>query len=140
MKKWDMWSSLFLLQCILANFAVQEHFRMKCDLFNLKRACFVGRMSSILPHFKDMSITNQLKTILCPTSTAATKISNELHGSYVFFFILLVMLGNYEPTCIFTITSRKLQMPRRFSGDFYRSYISLICFCLSMIFSDNLQT
>ena len=50
---------------------------MKCDLFRLKRACFIGRMSSILPYFKNMSSTNQLKTILCPTSTAETKIINK---------------------------------------------------------------
>ena len=55
----------------------EEHFLMKCDLFRLKRACFIGRMSSILPYFKNMSSTNQLKTILCPTSTAATKIINK---------------------------------------------------------------
>ena len=50
---------------------------MKCDLFSLKRSCFVGRMRSILPGFKNMSSTNQLKTILWPTSTAATKIINK---------------------------------------------------------------
>ena len=34
-------------------------------------------MSSILPNFKDMSNSNQLKTILCPTSSGATKIINK---------------------------------------------------------------
>ena len=31
------------------------------------------------------------------------KCSNETQGPHVFFFTLLVMLGNYEPTCIVTI-------------------------------------
>ena len=28
------------------------------------------------------------------------KNSNETQASHIFFFTLLVMLGNYEPTCI----------------------------------------
>ena len=28
---------------------------------------------------------------------------NEIQGPHVFFYSLLVMLGNYEPTCIATI-------------------------------------
>ena len=34
-------------------------------------------MSSMLPNFKDMSNSNQLKTMLCPTSSGATKIINK---------------------------------------------------------------
>ena len=33
-------------------------------------------MSSMLPNFKDVSNSNQLKTMLCPTSSGATKIIN----------------------------------------------------------------
>ena len=35
--------------------------------------------------------------------TSKQKISNEIQGPHVFFFTLLVMLGNFEPTCIDTI-------------------------------------
>ena len=31
------------------------------------------------------------------------KILNETQAPHIFFFTLLVMLGNYEPTCIVTI-------------------------------------
>ena len=33
------------------------------------------------------------------------KISNETQASHIFFFTLLVMLGNYQPTCIVTLWS-----------------------------------
>ena len=55
----------------------EEHFLMDCKAFSTKRACFKGKMSSIIPNFLNMSKTNQLKTILCPTSSAATKIVNK---------------------------------------------------------------
>ena len=50
---------------------------MNCDVFKLKRACFLGKMSSVIPNFRSMSSSNQLKTMLCPTSTAATKTVNK---------------------------------------------------------------
>ena len=33
------------------------------------------------------------------------KNSNKIQGPHIFFFTLLVILGNYEPTLIVTITS-----------------------------------
>ena len=36
------------------------------------------------------------------------KISNETHAPHIFYFSLLVMLGNYEPTCIVTIKTVKM--------------------------------
>ena len=50
---------------------------MKCNTFSIKRACFIGKMSSINPHFVEMSNTDKLKTILCPSTPAAVKIVNE---------------------------------------------------------------
>ena len=47
------------------------HFLMKCDTFNTKRACFMGKINSILPE------QNTMLTILCPRSTAATKVVNK---------------------------------------------------------------
>ena len=45
---------------------------------------------------------------LIPGSTDSTlavllKDFEEIQGPHIFFFTLLVMLGNYEPTCIVTI-------------------------------------
>ena len=37
----------------------------------------MGKMSSILPGFNEMSELNKLKTILCPKSTAAVKVVNK---------------------------------------------------------------
>ena len=51
---------------------------MRCSIFDVKRACFLGKMGSLIPYFKSMSsISDQLKTILCPTSAAASKIVNK---------------------------------------------------------------
>ena len=37
----------------------------------------MGKMGSVIPDFKNMSSSHQLKIILCPTSTAVTKIVNK---------------------------------------------------------------
>ena len=37
----------------------------------------MGKMGSVIPDFKNMSSSHQLKLILCPTSTAVTKIVNK---------------------------------------------------------------
>ena len=63
--------------CFSGAIGDEEHFLLNCDLFSLKRACFMGKMNSIIPSFKNLSSSNQLKTILCPTSTAATKVVNK---------------------------------------------------------------
>ena len=50
---------------------------MNCDTLNVKRECFLGKMSSIVAGFKDMSAENKIKTILCPKSSAAVKTINK---------------------------------------------------------------
>ena len=50
---------------------------MNCDTFDIKRACFKGKMSSIVPGFCNMTVEHQLLTILCPKSAAAVKIVNK---------------------------------------------------------------
>ena len=55
----------------------EYHAVMKCKIFDVKRACFIGKMNSILPGFKDLSKENQFKTILCPTKPAAAKVTNQ---------------------------------------------------------------
>ena len=63
--------------CCSGQIGDEEHFLLNCSLFDIKRACFLGKMSSIIPNFKNMSKSNQLKTMLCPTSSAATKVVNK---------------------------------------------------------------
>jgi hypothetical protein len=46
-------------------------------LFNINQACFVGKIKSILPGFKNLSEENQFKTILCLTKPAAAKVANQ---------------------------------------------------------------
>ena len=53
------------------------HAVMSCKTFNVKRACFIGKMDSILPGFKDISKKDQFKMILCPTNPAAAKVTNQ---------------------------------------------------------------
>lgn len=55
----------------------EYHAVMKCKIFDIKRACYFGKMESILPGFKSMSTLNQFKTILCPTKPAAAKVTNQ---------------------------------------------------------------
>ena len=55
----------------------EYHAVMICKTFNVKRACFLGKMNSILPGFNNLSKENQFKTILCPTKPAAAKVTNQ---------------------------------------------------------------
>ena len=50
---------------------------MNCETFSVKRACFLGKMNSIVPGFNEMPEISKLKTILCPKSTAAVKVVNK---------------------------------------------------------------
>ena len=50
---------------------------MVCKMFDVKRACFLGKMESILPGFRSLSMENKFKTILCPTKSAAIKVTNQ---------------------------------------------------------------
>ena len=50
---------------------------MKCKTFDTQRACFIGRMDSIIPGFKSLTKECQFKTLLCPTKSAAVKVTNQ---------------------------------------------------------------
>ena len=63
--------------CSSGEIGDEVHFMMNCDTFSIKRACFMGKISSILPTFSALSSTDKLKTVLCPKSTAAVKIVNK---------------------------------------------------------------
>ena len=63
--------------CTTGQIGDELHFLMNCETFNVKRACFMGKMNSIVPGFNEMPESSQLKTILCPKSTAAVKVVNK---------------------------------------------------------------
>ena len=63
--------------CSSGDIGDELHFMMNCETFQLKRACFFGKIGSILPHFSNLSTMEKLKTILCPKSTAEVKIVNK---------------------------------------------------------------
>ena len=55
----------------------EYHFAMKCPVFNVKRNCFIGKMNSIIPGFNSLNSIDQFKTMLCPTVSAACKVTNQ---------------------------------------------------------------
>ena len=63
--------------CQSGDIGDEFHFAMKCDVFDVKRACFVGKMNSILPGFSLLTCEDQFKTMLCPTVPAACKVTNQ---------------------------------------------------------------
>ena len=63
--------------CDSGSIGDEIHFAMKCTTFNVKRACFIGKLNSIMPGFKNLSIVDQFKTIICPTVAAACKVTNQ---------------------------------------------------------------
>ena len=70
-------SERFCKVCKTDNIGDEYHAVMMCKTFNIKRACFIGKMDSILPGFKQLTKENQFKTILCPTNPAAAKVTNQ---------------------------------------------------------------
>ena len=48
-----------------------------CPIFSIKRACFFGKIGSVLPYFSGLSDEQKLRVILCPTSGDITKVVNK---------------------------------------------------------------
>ena len=63
--------------CHSGDIGDEFHFAMKCSVFNTKRACFIGKMTSILPGFNLLTSEDQFKTMLCPSVSAACKVTNQ---------------------------------------------------------------
>ena len=63
--------------CKTGKIGDEYHFVMECKILDIKRACFFGKLESILPGFKSLNKENQFKTILCPTRSAAVKVTNQ---------------------------------------------------------------
>ena len=70
-------SERFCKLCDCGKIGDEFHFTMECKIFEIKRACFIGKMESIIPGFKLLSKESQFKTVLCPTNPAAAKVTNQ---------------------------------------------------------------
>ena len=46
----------------------ENHAILLCNTFNLKRNCFFGKMSSLMPNFNQLSSDEKLLSILCPAT------------------------------------------------------------------------
>ena len=46
----------------------EKHAILECNTFLLKRNCFFGRITSLIPNFEQMSPEHKLLTILCPSN------------------------------------------------------------------------
>ena len=46
----------------------EKHAILSCKTFTLKRNCFFGKISSLLPNFHHMSLDVKLLAILCPAN------------------------------------------------------------------------
>ena len=55
----------------------EEHFLLSCQTFSLKRNCFLATLCNVLPHFNSLSNYKKIVTILCPTTTIASKLCNK---------------------------------------------------------------
>ena len=47
----------------------EKHAILECNTFSIKRNCFFGKISSLLPKFVEMSPEHKLLSILCPLNT-----------------------------------------------------------------------
>ena len=70
-------SSRVCCYCSSGEIDDEKHLLLSCPLFNLKRACFYGKLSSISPNFLNLSDEDKLKFVLCPTSEIITKVVNK---------------------------------------------------------------
>jgi len=61
----------------------EHHAILNCKTFTLKRNCFLGKLSSLIPNFSQMSKNDQLLTILCPASAEIAKCVSKYLGIIV---------------------------------------------------------
>ena len=58
----------------------EKHFVLFCDIFQLKRQCFLGRLIALFPNFPLMSDEEKLRFILCPPTTEIAKCVSKFLG------------------------------------------------------------
>ena len=66
-------SDRICLYCDSKECDTEEHFILKCQTFTIKRNCFFGRMSALIPDFADLSDRDKLLSVLCPCTTEVAK-------------------------------------------------------------------
>ena len=54
--------------CSINSIDDEKHAILECNTFLIKRNCFFGKMTSLLPNFNQMSLEHKLLTILCPAN------------------------------------------------------------------------
>jgi hypothetical protein len=55
----------------------EQHFLVQCNRFNYERNMVFQEMSSLVPNFMQLSEQNKFKTLLCPITPQAAKITNR---------------------------------------------------------------
>ena len=58
----------------------EEHFILFCDIFRLKRQCFVGRLTALFPNYITLSDDQKLRFILCPPTSEIAKCVSKFLG------------------------------------------------------------
>lgn len=55
----------------------EAHFLHDCTTFSVKRNCFFAMLNTLVPGFIQMSRTNKISTMLCPTNVRSSKLTNK---------------------------------------------------------------
>ena len=58
----------------------EMHAILICGTMTIKRNCFLGKMSSLIPYFENMCPQNQLSTILCPKNNEIAICASKFLG------------------------------------------------------------
>ena len=58
----------------------EKHFILICDIFKLKRQCFISRVRALFPQFDRMTIDEKLRFILCPPTVDLAKCISKFLG------------------------------------------------------------
>ena len=58
----------------------EMHAILYCDTFNLKRQCFIARVTALCPSFLSLTPEQQLTTLLCPATTELAKCVSKYLG------------------------------------------------------------
>ena len=71
------YSERYCRYCTMQTPGSEMHFLKFCETFVNQRQCFIGKLSSLNPSILNMNPTDQVKTMLCPTTPKATKLINK---------------------------------------------------------------
>ena len=69
--------------CIYCNSGecdTELHAILQCKTFQLKRQCFINRISALCPSFQNLTADQQLVTLLCPSTAKIAKVVSKYLG------------------------------------------------------------